>query len=526
MKSKKTEKQLLLEAEQEIFVIYRKLNLEDKSYVLAFIEKYKKDNPKDMHPCVQKLIEFSYALFSIEGVIDDEKPKIYQECLKTFTQYKRYELVCLTHIAISLVHKKKHRYAESLRSIQDAELLAIKKIGVNTRIYVDLLLNKSSAYWFLRDLDKCNNSLLQCLNIELTDSLDYSSQFVIHTNLTRNYMLYEDLDKATYHFEICKEISKHYRNDMNYSAMFIHGSSLLIKKEEWSEAIALLKKGYEYYVNTSFHLRKAELLKIIGEFYVIPDNPLYDYEASLPFLKEAIHIAEEHEFYHFITSVYTGLYQNAKSAKYFEESLEYLENYFAYYLKMHNEQQQQPFIAGEFRFVKESHQLYIDGKQITDKKILEELSNTKIENTKLVNKLSHYEKIISSIQEDIISASNRGILKLSFAHNLLDKIQGKVKQQLDIHGYLRLCEHKYPGIVKNMQRLYPTLTKAEIKVLQLIRLDLTSQVIADLCSTSLKNIENHRLRIRKKLHLPKNVSFITFLDSMPNQINLEAFYNT
>lgn len=156
---------------------------------------------------------------------------MYKECLEIFTVYKRYELACLAHIGISLHHRKKHRYAESLRSIQDAELLAIKRLGINTRIYVDLLINKASIYWFLRDLDKCHNSLLQCNTIELNESLDYAAQFVIHTNLTRNYMLYSDLDKATYHFDICKEITKHYRNEMNYSAMFIHGSALLIKKK-------------------------------------------------------------------------------------------------------------------------------------------------------------------------------------------------------------------------------------------------------------------------------------------------------
>ena len=122
----------------------------------------------------------------------------------------------------------------------------------------------------------------------------------------------------------------------------------------------------------------------------------------------------------------------------------------------------------------------------------------------------------------IITSLNR--LKSAFAHHLLDKIQSIVKQQLDIQGYIHLCEQKYPGIIKNLQRLYPNLTKTEIKILQLIRLDLTSQLISELCSTSLKNVENHRLRIRKKLQLPKQHTFTMFLDSLPNQLNLEAFY--
>ena len=157
MKSKKLEKQNLLQAEQELLSMYRKLNVEDKTHIYEFIKKYKNEGPEENHPLIQKLLVYGYAHFTIEGVVEDDKLTMYKECLEIFTVYKRYELACLAHIGISLHHRKKHRYAEALRSIQDAELLAIKRLGINTRIYVDLLISKSSVYWFLRDLDKCNN---------------------------------------------------------------------------------------------------------------------------------------------------------------------------------------------------------------------------------------------------------------------------------------------------------------------------------------------------------------------------------
>ena len=65
MKSKKLEKQNLLQAEQELLSMYRKFNVEDKTPIYEFIKKYKRDNPEENHPIIQMLLFFGYALFTI-----------------------------------------------------------------------------------------------------------------------------------------------------------------------------------------------------------------------------------------------------------------------------------------------------------------------------------------------------------------------------------------------------------------------------------------------------------------------------
>ena len=76
MKSKKLEKQILLQAEQELLSMYRKNNVEDKTHMYEFIKKYKNEGPEENHPIIQMLLFFGYAYFTIEGVEEDDKLSI------------------------------------------------------------------------------------------------------------------------------------------------------------------------------------------------------------------------------------------------------------------------------------------------------------------------------------------------------------------------------------------------------------------------------------------------------------------
>ena len=58
MKSKKLEKQILLQAEQELLSMYRKNNVEDKTHMYEFIKKYKNENYQFTFSCSLYIILF------------------------------------------------------------------------------------------------------------------------------------------------------------------------------------------------------------------------------------------------------------------------------------------------------------------------------------------------------------------------------------------------------------------------------------------------------------------------------------
>mgnify|MGYP001806828508 CR=1 FL=1 len=59
---------------------------------------------------------------------------------------------------------------------------------------------------------------------------------------------------------------------------------------------------------------------------------------------------------------------------------------------------------------------------------------------------------------------------------------------------------------------YPTLTRTEIEICLLIKSGLSNAQIAGLMSKSIRTVENHRSRIRKKLHALTNQNLTVVLE--------------
>ncbi|MBL7975750.1 MAG: tetratricopeptide repeat protein [Candidatus Kapabacteria bacterium] len=65
--------------------------------------------------------------------------------------------------------------------------------------------------------------------------------------------------------------------------------------------------------------------------------------------------------------------------------------------------------------------------------------------------------------------------------------------------------------IQTMSRKYPTLSASELKVCSLLRMNLRSKEIANLLHISVKAVENHRVKLRKKLGLERDANLIHVL---------------
>jgi tetratricopeptide (TPR) repeat protein/DNA-binding CsgD family transcriptional regulator len=68
--------------------------------------------------------------------------------------------------------------------------------------------------------------------------------------------------------------------------------------------------------------------------------------------------------------------------------------------------------------------------------------------------------------------------------------------------------------VNAITRLYPTLSPTELKVCALLRMNLRTKEIADIMHISSKAVENHRLRLRKKMGLERDANLVKVLFEM------------
>lgn len=68
--------------------------------------------------------------------------------------------------------------------------------------------------------------------------------------------------------------------------------------------------------------------------------------------------------------------------------------------------------------------------------------------------------------------------------------------------------------VNAITRMYPTLSPTELKVCALLRMNLRTKEIADIMHISSKAVENHRLRLRKKMGLERDANLVKVLFEM------------
>ncbi|HVK37041.1 MAG TPA: tetratricopeptide repeat protein [Candidatus Kapabacteria bacterium] len=75
-------------------------------------------------------------------------------------------------------------------------------------------------------------------------------------------------------------------------------------------------------------------------------------------------------------------------------------------------------------------------------------------------------------------------------------------------------ERLHGGFIRALSDRHPSLTPTELKVCALLKVDMGTKEIAAAMSSSVRTVETHRLRIRRKLSLPRDTSMASYLASL------------
>lgn len=104
------------------------------------------------------------------------------------------------------------------------------------------------------------------------------------------------------------------------------------------------------------------------------------------------------------------------------------------------------------------------------------------------------------------------------AHPTLRSVLHTVEGQASIESEWRAFEQQFqrvhPDYIRTLSMHYPQLSPTELKICALLKTSLNSKEIAGLLHVSLRDIENHRYRIRKKLGLAPGENLVSFLAAM------------
>ncbi len=120
--------------------------------------------------------------------------------------------------------------------------------------------------------------------------------------------------------------------------------------------------------------------------------------------------------------------------------------------------------------------------------------------------------LIMSQKNELIRYLEKNISKLDSLNTqyrqkkiaeMMQKIEQNNATDMDWELFKVQFDNLYPGFFQNIEAKHPNLTQNELRLCTFIKLNLSSKEIAGLVKISPKSVEVARVRLRKKLNLPR-----------------------
>nr|WP_321410527.1 triple tyrosine motif-containing protein [uncultured Carboxylicivirga sp.] len=151
----------------------------------------------------------------------------------------------------------------------------------------------------------------------------------------------------------------------------------------------------------------------------------------------------------------------------------------------------------------------------------------KLRNEKLRDELSHKSQQLAGSTMGIIK-KNEFLMSLKakikkqkdalgtrypdkYYQELINKIDENISGQDDWHIFEANFEQAHETFLKTLKANYPELTPSDLRLSAYLRINLTSKDIAPLLGISVRGVENHRYRLRKKLGLEGDENLVDFI---------------
>jgi DNA-binding CsgD family transcriptional regulator len=120
------------------------------------------------------------------------------------------------------------------------------------------------------------------------------------------------------------------------------------------------------------------------------------------------------------------------------------------------------------------------------------------------------------LQQLLSSLDSLPDLKAGTLRKELDELQSGIKSQLSASVSWDSLDQKLirlagPDFQRALLKKGPNLTPTELRVCALIRCDLSTKEIAQMLGTSIRTVDTHRTRVRKKLGMGMSDNLYTFL---------------
>ncbi|WP_294733752.1 LuxR family transcriptional regulator [uncultured Flavobacterium sp.] len=449
-------------------VVYNDLEVYDKAYSFYLDAlKIAEDNG-----LIDDLGDIQEDLGNIQSRLEnyDEALKFYKEAKINFERINDFGGVVNSKGNIAIVDIKTGHKERAINLL--LEIKELKNIDIQTR--ATTLLTIANVYLESGEVNKAIDYYYESLSL-IEGSKRNRFKILLYQNLAESYIALKQYDKAfTYNKkseDLLEEIDS---NELKSSLHFFY-SEIHKGKGKYKEAFESLKKHQE------FEALLDDLEYVLKIKNVETINEIRKHRLDLKINQQKIELLENEKFLFNIKVLFVVLALIALLV-------------LAFYL-----------LKKQRRKVETLHTEIV---QTNDKL---EFSQTKTDKmvlnlTKNIDFLEHFREDLKSLQSKIEDSEHKSELNKLIINlqnfKLINDTKEDLFNQVDIE------------FVYKLERNFPDLTEEERRVCVLIYLNLKNKNIAVLLNLSVRSVENHRYRIRKKLNLESSNSLSLFLQSM------------
>jgi len=464
---------------------------------------------------VDAMVEFIITYQNRTSFSPEEmKSRIYRQCA-VFSRHKLYELKARATLLLGSHYLATYKhFAESLRELIAVELIAQKHLGNNNMILCEALFTKGSIYFFQGNYEASTKAIEQAQSLGTFSNASHELQFKSHVNLARNYSLTQNVEKMKYHLQKAEQSYVHYQGVYDKAALYIRRADLLKYEQDWEGAFQALIEGLNFYKTTQFKLRVAEFLKEIGNLLSAEDNPQKSFDSSIQYYEQSLEISRELKIERLEAAILLNIWQTAYAHKEWKLCAEKLIEH-GNILEIINQEELAIHIKKLEQFEREEQlKLLSAGKPSYNIDMIDEVVKLREENESLKKKNKNFQKILAELDSVVGKLSNTSKVRQNTVEELVNITRKSKRDISTLDAYLADCEELHPGFFRAMVTLIPSITPMEMKVAKLIRIGLNTQSIASVCGVTVKSIENHRIKLRKKCNLKPDQSLSTFMSTV------------
>ncbi len=335
-----------------------------------------------------------------------------------------------------------------------------------------------------------------------TELSDRYGESIALGNMGWSYAKQEQYDEALRYMRQALEIQVEQQNTVHQALSHSNISHVHLSRKEFEQAfqeseqaLALYQTKKNLYITLFIYHQHGKVLNALGR-----------YDEALSFLLEAARCitsetstAVKRDIYKEIVYSYEQLGISAKALE-FHKLLHEAE------IEEIKHQTDKDLRALEYRFEMQRKETEKELYRLQADQLKKDIEIQTKEVTALASQLSQKNELLRILRKEAAELSGASNERLKSIRKFVQRIEQCIEPDADPRAFDKALHELDAEFLALLKYQCPGLSKTELKICSLIKINMTSQQIADLLFTSIRTVEKHRNNIRKKLEISKSES--------------------